>query len=331
MSRQLDILCVGDTTIDAFIRLKDAKVHCSIDNENCELCVRFGDKIPYESVTVIPAVGNAANAAVSAARLGLSSGFLAWVGDDVHGKECIAALKKEGVDTSHMTREPRKTTNYHYVLWYETERTILVKHEEYSYEWPRLKKQPRFIYLSSIAENAIPFQKALAKYLWENPEVQLAFQPGTFQMKVGTTELVEVYKNTYIFFCNKEEAQRILKSMETDPKKLLESIRRLGPKVAVMTDGRNGAYAQDERTTYFTPMYPDTRPPLERTGAGDAFASTVVAALALGEPLERALAWGPINSMSVVQEIGAQKGLLPREKLETLLAGAPAEYRVKKI
>ncbi|HEY4510804.1 MAG TPA: hypothetical protein VJG29_00340, partial [Candidatus Paceibacterota bacterium] len=64
---KLDVLAIGDTTIDAFIRLKDARAHCSINNETCELCLRFADKVPYESVTVIPAVGNSANAAVSAA------------------------------------------------------------------------------------------------------------------------------------------------------------------------------------------------------------------------------------------------------------------------
>jgi sugar/nucleoside kinase (ribokinase family) len=78
-------------------------------------------------------------------------------------------------------------------------------------------------------------------------------------------------------------------------------------------------------------MYPDTRPPFERTGAGDAFASSVTAALAMGRPLEEALLWGPINSMSVVQEVGAQKGLLSREKLEEFLKNAPVEYRLQNL
>jgi ribokinase len=76
-------------------------------------------------------------------------------------------------------------------------------------------------------------------------------------------------------------------------------------------------------------MYPDNREPKERTGAGDAFASSVTAALALGKPFREALLWGPINSMAVVQEIGAQKGLLTRKELEGFLAQAPAEYKVQ--
>jgi ribokinase len=96
----------------------------------------------------------------------------------------------------------------------------------------------------------------------------------------------------------------------------------------IITDGRNGAYAYDGTEMYKIPMYPDDREPKERTGAGDAFASTVTAALALGKSFKDALLWGPINSMAVVQEIGAQKGLLTRKELETFLAKAPAEYKV---
>ena len=75
---------------------------------------------------------------------------------------------------------------------------------------------------------------------------------------------------------------------------------------------------------WFMPVYPHD--PFERTGAGDAFASTVSAALLLGKSLEESLKWGPINSMSVVQFVGAQKGLLSESSLEQYLANAPAGY-----
>ena len=77
------------------------------------------------------------------------------------------------------------------------------------------------------------------------------------------------------------------------------------------------------------PVYPHT--PLERAGAGDAFASTLVSSLTLGKTLGEALTWAPINSMSVTQHVGAQKGLLTLEKLEEYLAKAPEDYVLKKI
>jgi ribokinase len=138
-----------------------------------------------------------------------------------------------------------------------------------------------------------------------------------------------VYEITDVFFCNKEEAQRILKNQEKDIKTLLQSIKNLGPKTVIITDGIDGAYAYDGTDFWFMSIYPHT--PFERTGAGDAFASTLTSALALGKTLEEALRWAPINSMSVVQKIGAQEGLLTRKALEEFLAKAPEDFKPRKI
>ncbi len=327
---KVDFLSIGDITTDAFIRIKDASVHCDLNRENCELCLRFGDKVPYEEVYVVPAVGNSPNAAVSASRLGLSSGLVTNIGDDQNGKDCMAQLHKDSVDTSLVAVHPGMKTNYHYVLWYEEERTILVKHQAYPYMLPNLGS-PKWLYVSSLGGNSLAYQREIAAYVKEHPGISLAFQPGTFQIQAGYEALKEVYEVSKIFFCNKEEACRILSAQSNDIKELLEGVRRLGPSVVCITDGPNGAYAYDGEQFLFTPMFPDPKPPLNRTGAGDAFASTFTVALALGEPLEKALAWGPVNSAYVVQGIGAQAGLLTRAELEKHLAEAPEGYKVKKI
>lgn len=329
-SKQIDFLAVGDIVTDAFIKLKDAHVTCSINHENCELCMKFGDKIPFESVDVIAAVGNSANAAVSAARLGLRSALVTNIGGDSYGKECLASLKKDGVDTKYIDAHKGMPTNYHYVLWFGDERTILVKHQDYPRAFPKVFA-PKWLYLSSLGGNSEGYHHEIAAYLAKNPNVRLAFQPGTFQMSLGTEKLGEIYKRSDIFFCNREEAQRILKTGETDAKKLMDMLRAIGPKMVVLTDGPNGAYAYDGKDAYFMKLYPDPKPPFERTGAGDAFASTFTVAIAKGLSVEEALRWAPINSASVVQDIGAQRGLLTERELREWLAKAPADYRPVKI
>ena len=100
----------------------------------------------------------------------------------------------------------------------------------------------------------------------------------------------------------------------------------------VITDGPNGAYVSDgDDQSWHMPMYPDPAPPVDRTGAGDSFSSTFTVAIALGKTPAEALSWGPINSMNVVQYVGAQKGLLTREQLETLLSNRPEEYIASRI
>ena len=327
----MDFIAIGDTTVDEFIRLKEneAEVHCDAHNENCTISMKWGDKIPYDYAVFVPAVGNAANAAVAAARLGLSSAFISNVGKDRFGNDILAALAHEGVDTKYIAVNEGIPTNHHYVLWYGAERTILIRHEAYPYAIPEGFEAPKWIYLSSIGDHSETFHHQLAEWLAEHPETKLAFQPGTFQMEMGRDKLSELYKRTELVACNKEEAERILGIGETDMLELLEKMHDLGPKIVLITDGPNGAYASDGERMLKVPMYPDPRPPFERTGAGDATTSTIVVALALGKPLQEALLWGPVNAMSVVQEIGAQKGLLTREALEKFLADAPSEYRVE--
>src|ERR1019366_506958 len=98
---QYDFVAIGDITTDAFIKLKDAEE--LMDHGVRELCVRFGDKVPYESVTEIRAVGNAANAAVCAHRIGLSSAFVTWIGDDENGAHCLETLRAQGVADEYVT------------------------------------------------------------------------------------------------------------------------------------------------------------------------------------------------------------------------------------
>ncbi len=323
-------MAVGDIATDAFIKIKDAHLTCSIDKEKCELCFRFGDKVPYESVEVISAVGNSPNAAVSAARLGLKVALISDMGDDVIAQDSIRYLKTENIDTSLIKLHKGLRSNYHYVLWYDVDRTILVKHQDYPYQFPD-RELPKWLYLSSLSEHSEKYHQQIAEYLKKNPNIKLAFQPGTFQIKLGVTKLKEIYKRTEIFFSNIEESRKILNIKEKNTGELLKGIHLLGPKMVCLTDGPNGAYAFDGENMFFVPPFEPLKKAFERTGAGDAFASTVASSLALGKTLEESLKLGPINAGSVVQFVGAQKGLLSLKKLEELLASAPDDYKLVKI
>lgn len=330
-NKDFDFVSIGDITTDAFIKIKEAEVIHDDLRDKDKLVMAFGDKVPYEFVEVVSAVGNSANAAVAARRLGLSSAMVTNVGDDGNGAECIATLHKNGVETDFVKVHKDKETNYHYVLWFKEERTILVKHHEYDYALPDFGT-PKWIYLSSIGENTLNYHKELIEYLRKNSSIKLAFQPGTFQMQMSLDELAELYARTDIFFCNTDEARRVLnKPEEKDIKNLLREMHDVGPNVVVITDGPRGAYAYDGYEAYFMPPFPDPKPPYERTGAGDAFSSTFTSAIALGRSLFDALLWAPINSMSVVQQVGAQKGLLTQEEILQWLTKAPDNYKPEKI
>jgi sugar/nucleoside kinase (ribokinase family) len=325
-----DVLTVGDATSDVFIRLSDSHIRTWDDEKGHWMDLPFGGKVPFDYARTVDAGGNASNASVGLARLGVSTAIAAHVGSDQIGRDMLAALHREGVDTHLVRLDPAHPSNRNFVLWYGQDRTILVHHELYDYHWPDLSPReiPRWIYLSSVGSDGAAYYRQILGWLESEPTVRLVFQPGTFQIAQGPSALRGLYERADVLVCNREEACAIGGAAHCDLAAILESMHALGPRIAVVTDGPDGAYASDGSQRYRVPSYLDPAPPLERTGAGDAFTSALVAALVKGHPLETALAWGPINAMRVVQEVGSQTGLLAEDALLRYLADAPDGYVV---
>lgn len=322
------ILAVGDIITNAFIRLTEEHFEEFTDDKGYQrLSFELGTKLPYDGVDVVRVSECSPNAAVSVSRLGLSVDLMSWIGDDEPGSEMLSYLKDENVGTDYMVIESGLKSNYHYVLRYGADRTKLQRFEDYSYTWRAPERKPDWLYLGVLGENTWHLHEEIQKYLDGNPDIKLAFQPGMYHLMWGAEKMAAFYKRADIVVMNREEAAQVTGRDRGQMRPLIEGLHQLGVSVAVVTDGADGAYASSgDGKILFMKNFPDPAPPFERTGAGDAFASTLVAALAMGESLETALRWAPINSAYVVQKIGAQAGLLKREELEHHLANAPEDY-----
>lgn len=316
-----DIIAIGDVTTDCFIRLKDAEE--MMNHGVRELCMPFGMKLPYESATEVWATGNSSNAALCTAKLGLSSALVTSVGGDDNGKKIVESLRTRNVATEFITVHADMKTNYYYILQYGPERTILLQHQPYPKVIPQFAELPGWLYLSSAGD--AEFQNSVGRFCKESG-VKLAFQPNTDEIEFGYEPIKELYAAAEIFICNKEEAQSILKTTESDVKRLMEAVQALGPKIVVVTDGPNGSNILDESGAWHLPMYPDPAPPVSRTGAGDVTAATTVAYLIEGLAPKDALARGLINAAAGVQAIHAQLGILSPDEIETWFAKRPAEF-----
>ncbi|QQS68325.1 carbohydrate kinase family protein [Candidatus Saccharibacteria bacterium] len=326
------ILCVGDIFTDVFIKLLEEEASIEKDNDDKQwLRIPFGSKPPYERADIVRSVGPSPNAAVSCARLGLRVGLMSWLGDDQVGKDSLIYLAHESIDTKPLIVQKNTPSSTYYVLRYGADRTILVKNEAYQYRWREPITTPDWIYLSLISPDSWPLHQDLLEYLEKHPDVKLAFQPGTFHFKWGAKKLAALYKRAHIVVMNREEAVDVTGKSYESLRELSDGLHALGPAIVVITDGPNGSYASHDGKLYKIPNYPDPAPPYDRTGAGDAFASTIVAALARGETIETALTWAPINSMSVVQQLGAQAGLLRPKEVEEYIAKAPEWYKAEEI
>lgn len=326
------VLAAGDIFTDAFIKLNEDVARVDEDEDGSKrISLPLGTKPPYDEVEIVRAVGPAPNAAVAFARLGLQAGLDSFIGDDETGKEAIQYLGEQGVATDTMLIEKGIKTSYYFVLRYGAERTILVKNEQFNYQWEPPTKTPDWMYLALMSDASWQYHEDLAGYLEENPDIKLAFQPGTFHFTWGKEKLARIYKRSHIVVMNREEAVDVTGQSYDSLPDLAKGLHDLGPETVVITDGPKGSYASYDNKLVTIPNYPDPAPPVDRTGAGDAFASTIVAALAQGESIETALTWAPINSMSVVQKLGAQAGLLNKDEILKFLSEAPDEYKVTEI
>lgn len=311
-----DVITIGDTTIDTFIQLNEALVNCTIDHDQCLLCVNYADKIPVEE-TLWTVAGNSANAAVGLARLGFKTGIYTHVGDDDAGKQVAHQFQKEKVGREYLKVDPGQKTNHSTVLNFRGERTIFVYHIHRDYQLPKLD-QTRWIYLSSMAQGSEVIFPALAKYLEKNG-TKLVYQPGTFQLRYGAKKSDLLLQQTEILAVNKEEAMLYTgQRHEVTIKNLLLAVMKLGPKMALVTDGPKGAYACDGYEFWFLAADPRV-PRVEATGAGDSFTTGLTAARMQNLPIPEALRWGTLNSQSVIQKIGPQAGLLTKRRMDEAL------------
>ena len=309
MGNDIQLLSIGDASTDTFITPTDTETFCEIDKRKCIIGFAYGDKIPVSSLEFSTG-GNAGNNAVGLVRLGVKSAILLTTGDDLVGNEIVKTFQNEKVDTTYVFQQKETRSNYSLVINYSGERTIFVYHAPRSYEYPvQLPKFP-WAYLTSMGENFQPFYNHIQEYMEKYPDVKLGFNPGSWQFRAGVDKLMNIMARTYILFVNKEEAEKLtgLSPVSDGEKELLTALCKLGPKIAIITDGENGSFAFDGSRYIKVGILPVNA--YERTGAGDAFGSGCLAALIKGKTLDEAMLWGLCNSSSVIGYIGPQKGLL---------------------
>lgn len=315
-----DVVCIGDIFIDNFIEISYATLACSVNEEKCELCLRYGDKIPVESfITCVG--GSSSNVAVGLTRLGLKIALVSALGDDEVGRQACRKLKEEGVSIDFVKLIPNESNNYSFILNFRGERTILGYHRNREYTVGDFG-ETRWAYFAFSGKN---FEGVIADLveLIKKKKVLLGYNPSTYELLGGVEKISRILNHTHVLFVNKEEAESLVsQGQKNNPKNLLKALAEYGPKIVVLTDGPQGAYAFDGSATWYIKAFPGKL--VERTGTGDSFASGFISALFFEKDVEDALRWGSINAAHVIEKVGAQAGLLHRDEIEEILMRNPS-------
>lgn len=316
---EFDLISIGDSTIDLFMEVdvEDAHTVCTLDNDRCVVCFNYGSKVPVKKLSRVSAVGNAANNAIGASRLGLKTAIYTVIGSDRDSQEMKDIFEKEGVDTSFVVMESDKRSNLSVVLNYDSERTIFVYHEDRKYNLPPFP-ETKWVYYTSVAKGHDILHKQVPEFI-KKSGARLAFNPGSYQLREGLEVLRPMLEVTDVLLLNREEAHFLVGGDIEDIKGLFQGLKKSGAKTVVITDGKNGSYASFDGREVWHMGIPKDSPVVEMTGAGDAYATGFLVTTCKGRELPEAMVWGTMNATSVVQYIGAREGLLTETKMQEFI------------
>ncbi len=325
-----DIICFGSATEDVFI---DTEFKEIVSKKRHFIGYPAGAKIVVKELRFSTG-GGGTNTAVSFARLGFKTGYIGNLGMDFSAQKILDELKRENVDFLGSVSEG--FSGFSVILdSAEHHRTVLTyKGANDNLEFSRIKNKldTKWFYFSSLMHKSFETQKRIFEHA-SRQGARIAYNPSEYQVRKGYKNLKGLLKCTEVLILNKEEAklllgQRISKggiAIET----LAQKIGSLGPRVVCITDEDKGAYAYLQGNKLFYSLIPHKIKAVEKTGAGDAFASAFVAGIIRGRDIEFSLQLALANAESVIRHFGAKNKLLTWKGALDIIKKNPAKIKTK--
>jgi len=330
---KFDFITIGGATEDMTFYTKEGVL---IDNKKDILrqkllAFEYGAKLQIDK-GYSTFGGGAANAAVCLSLLGLKVAGLVAIGDDNRGVSIVDNLKKKRVNTTLIKKIPGVSSGFSFLIAGPQNEHVVLSHraanEKLNIGANDLKKlkQTDWVYLTSLSGN---WQGVLAK-VFSLSKIKIAWNPGHIQLHAGIKLLGKYLKKTEVLIVNKDEALELVvpsgkynnhnKKLLEDVNNLLKIIKDWGPKIVVVTSGKNGVDVYDGKNFYHQNIIKEKKR-INTTGVGDAFGSSFSAGLKIFKgDIKKAMYMGVCNTASVVGSMGAQAGLLTKKEMMKRIA-----------
>lgn len=305
------MVTIGSAVLDIFMKSDKFKVVQSGDIPGgIAMCEVYGGKMEVEEVNIVSG-GGATNTAVSFARKELKTAIVAEMGNDPQSLLVQRDLEEAEVDTRLLIQEPDETTAVSVVLIADDGGRSIMVHRGASamltkQDIPLDNLETRWVHVSSLGGNMELLKTIL---VWaKKMKIRVSINPGLKEIEHGE-KLLPLLSMVEILFVNRDEAKGLW-GIDYRDEALWKSMQSLpGAYVSVITDGaRGGKMSTNGHVSFFDAV--KIKKVVDTTGAGDAFASGMVAGVLYGKTYEQAAQWGIKNATSVLKYIGAKKGLL---------------------
>ena len=324
MSEHLDIICMGTALVDSIIKGFDP-----------EPVSASGFTATSGSLNV---GGEAVNEAVTAARLGASTGIFCFLGDDPAGDMICSYLQKNHVDASWILREKDHPTPVTTMFVNEdgTRKSITNSSHRYNFhpeKHPEAFDGAKMMILGSLFR--APFN---------DPEIiheviSRAAQNGTMIfadtklpnfVKLGLDDISKTLPLIDFITPNEDEAKYY--TGKEDPEEMADVFLSYGIKNVVIKLGGKGCFFKNAEYTVSLPAFPIDA--VDATGAGDSFVAGLASEiLRMRETAGEGGAGNASAAAGVAENSGAAAGgaeeaagqvLLQKNKMEQALRFASA-------
>jgi len=279
------------------------------------LCQTVDDVPRYESVSFDRAVlspgGCASNVAVGLAALGIPTALICKIGQDVAADILRRTWSKFRLNLDYVKTEPSVHTAIS---------VGLIDHDA----------QPRFIHTPGA--NRFLTINDFPQELFNNTKIKLLHIAGFFVLPgflderlkdffkrarqsgwIVTLDVVNskrYWKPEFlfpcmseidIFLCNRNEAAKL--TGKDDIEESAQQLRHSGAKAVIIKAGKDGCFLHNDEQVGMIPTQNNVEV-VDTTGAGDAFAAGLIAAIVNGRNLYEACLQGNACGAKVVQELG---------------------------
>jgi ribokinase len=265
--------------------------------------------------------GKGANQAVAAARAGANVGLVARVGEDSFGEQAIAGFVGDGIDVSHVTRNPAAPSGVALIFVDDGgENCIAVA------PGANATLTPEDV---EAAEDLITGAEVVVMQL-ETP-IETVGRAAALAREHGVRVILnpaparqlsdEILGNVSILTPNESEAELLTGIQVSDDAGAEEAARALsarGVDIVILTLGSRGAYVFESDSGELVPGFEVQV--VDTTAAGDVFNGSLAVGLAEGLPLARAVRFANAAAALSVTRLGAQPSAPTRSEIETFLS-----------
>jgi ribokinase len=265
--------------------------------------------------------GKGANQAVGAARAGGDVVFIACVGDDGYGGQVIESLRRDGIDTRFVSREPGVASGTALIMVGGEGHNYLAVAPGANYrltpahvDRARQTIEGAAIVISQCEILPETLDRAIALGAELGKPVMLNLAPARPVSAPSLAKLayLSVNETEAEFLTGLEVAS------ERDVEAAAEALLAKGPRTVVLTLGARGAYVAGDGVRALVPGFAVAA--VDSTAAGDVHCGALAVALVEGRPLLEAARFANAAAALSVTKLGAQPSAPRREDIEALLA-----------